>query len=407
MWNARRFSLFVFVMVVLSSCAGSPSRMTSLSRVASIEPPSEAAQEYRDSEPDPEDLTGVVVTGSRISSPRRYKVRELIVHYATDRQITARSEISPGQFDVTFGSKRDTAALHYGTAVVTIPASIHVAGNVERPQWWKLQFTSDPERHFTLRVARSLDPDQWVSLLRTEFRDNRRRLLLFVHGYNVSFEEAVLRTAQIAWDTRFPGPALLYSWASAGKVAGYPADEATAELAVTNLTRLLRQVLESSQASEVYLIAHSMGNRILTRALIDVVETNAAARERIREVVLAAPDIDADVFRTQIAPRLPGVAKNVTLYASGTDEALRASRKFHGGYPRVGDTNSGIRTFADIETIDASNEGSDFLGHSYIANSPRVLVDLRNLFLLNIPPADRGLVTVQDGAAVFWRFPTH
>lgn len=394
----------VLILLVLGGCAGSRLPLTPLESVARVQPPPEDAPIARDSDPVSENVEDeeIVVTGSQIIRSRKFVVA---VNFATDRDMNVEvGEEGERYPSVHFGARRGET-LHYGLSYVSIPASTHVIGNIERPRWWKLERTADPAHHMVLSVTRSADFAYWISSIKRSFKAKHRPLLLFVHGYNVSFDEGVLRAAQMAWDVRFPGPVVLYSWASKGKVAGYPADEATAELAVTNLTEVLRRVLRLSNAGEIYLVAHSMGNRILTRALLDVAVTDPSVNTRVKDVILAAPDIDADVFKAQIAPRLPRTAGNVTIYASSTDEALRASRKFHGGYARVGDTNGGVAVFPGIHTIDASSEGSDFLGHSYITNSPRVLVDLRNIINTRLPPQARGMLRMRSRLGTYWRFP--
>jgi len=162
--------------------------------------------------------------------------------------------------------------------------------------------------------------------------------LVFVHGYNVSFVDAARRTAQMTYDLQFTGAPIFYSWPSAGKTQDYAVDETNVEWSGPHLTQFLVDVLSKTDASDVYLIAHSMGNRALANSVADVETGHPELRTKIREIILAAPDIDADTFKNEIAPRIiaaKSATTHLTLYASSRDEALMASKVFH-GYARGG-----------------------------------------------------------------------
>jgi esterase/lipase superfamily enzyme len=115
-----------------------------------------------------------------------------------------------------------------------------------------------------------------------------KSLLLFVHGFNTTFADAALRTAQIAYDLRFPGIAMFYSWPSAGRSWGYLHDEESTQLAKSIFDRLLDD-LSLMASNEIYLIAHSMGNRIVGNTMASRVEQGKPV-STIREILLGAPD---------------------------------------------------------------------------------------------------------------------
>ena len=125
---------------------------------------------------------------------------------------------------------------------------------------------------------------------------------MFVHGYNCSFDDAAFRTAQIAHDLSFSGAPIFYSWPSSASVPKYSVDEQQAEWSQTNLTNFLDAFFDRIDAEQIHLIAHSMSNRALTRAIAGVLERRPGLSARIREIGLTPPDIDAEVFRRDIAP---------------------------------------------------------------------------------------------------------
>jgi len=321
------------------------------------------------------------------------------VFFATDRAAVV-SKHPAGKF----GGKRSQTGLSYGVCEVSIPFR-HLVGELEGPKFWKLEFSPAPDKHVTLLSTRLLSRGDLYKRLQAQFTAaGNRSALLFVHGYNVSFADAARRTAQIAYDLRFPGVAGMYSWPSAGKLASYPVDEATVEWSQGNLQRFLVDFLDTAGAERVYLIAHSMGNRALTRALAGAVTARPDLRARIAEIILTAPDIDAQVFRDQIAPALLSAGRPITLYASSKDEALGASRKFH-SYPRAGESGAALTVVSGIDTIDATDVDTSLLGHSYFAQARPVIQDLYDLITHGKRATERGgLRKVDSASGTYWSF---
>src|SRR4029077_17706276 len=129
----------------------------------------------------------------------------------------------------------------------------------------------------------------------------RKQILVFIHGFDVTFEQGTWRTAQLAYDLGFDEPPVLYSWPSMGHLRDYTVDEATFEWCVPHLKGLLADISTKCGAQMVHIIAHSMGNRILANALKEIaLAAPQGALPQVQEVILTAPDIDAGVFR-QIA----------------------------------------------------------------------------------------------------------
>jgi esterase/lipase superfamily enzyme len=216
-----------------------------------------------------------------------------------------------------------------------------------------------------------------------------RNSFVFVHGYNVTFTEAAMRTAQMAYDLGFDGAPVFYSWPSKGTLLGYPHDSDNVKWSEKNLLKFLEDFLEKSDSENVYLIAHSMGSRALTGALTALLKDKAHLQKKLKEVILAAPDIDADVFRRDIVPAITVNNQNVTLYASSTDRALLASKVFNGNV-RAGDSQN-LLIVNGIETVDATSTSTSIFdfGHSYFGQSPLMQSDLSNLIFKNLRAEQR------------------
>jgi esterase/lipase superfamily enzyme len=285
---------------------------------------------------------------------------------------------------------------------VSIPRE-HRLGEIERPTLRKLQFREDPEKHLVLMNISLLDKDPFFSTLARRIQASPgKSSFVFVHGYNVSFADAARRTAQMHYDLGFDGAPIFYSWPSQASTAKYTVDEANIEWAQSNLRAFLQELLAKSASESVYLVAHSMGNRALTTALAALAEQPGAAG-KIREVILAAPDIDADVFRRDIAPSLKKLGAGVTLYASSADRALIASRTVHGS-PRAGDSGILRVVTPGVETIDASGIDTSWLGHSYFAEAQSLIADMLNLVRNHQRAEGRtGLIKEVDAAGNYWR----
>jgi esterase/lipase superfamily enzyme len=298
----------------------------------------------------------------------------------------------------------DSERVALGMCTVSIPPD-HKQGELESPSIFRLEFEEDPQKHVVLHTVVPYGEEQFHTELKKRLAQNGNSILVFVHGYNVTFDDAARRTAQLACDLEFAGVPLFFSWPSQGNWYEYRRDEKQVRLAVPRLKQFLLDVARRSQASSIHLIAHSMGNRALTDALAEIAQVAEAEETRFNQVVLAAPDIDADIFRQQIAPAVVSKADRVTLYASSNDLALLASRTFNSGDLRVGDTSDGLVLFPGIETIDVSGVDTSLLGHSYYGSNPTVLTDLKGLLKSALPADQRPfLQPVVDQPMRYWIF---
>lgn len=295
------------------------------------------------------------------------------VLYATDRRDTGSSAPM-----LRYGVER--AELSFGTLQVSIPAG-HGRGRLEEPAPL-LPFK--PERHVSLAGLRALpDPDALLRLARARVeRSARGQALLFVHGYNVTFADAARRTAQIAHDVELDGVPICYSWPAQGYLLGYLADATNAEWTEPHLTELLSRLVRESGARRIHLLAHSMGNHVLVRALRELMRDPPRTEgPPFDHVILAAADIDAEIFERDFAPAVSAAARRVTIYVSSNDWALLGSNRLH-KYVRLGQRHQTTRHLGAIENlfvVDATPVDHGIVGHVYYGESPTVLEELRGL----------------------------
>ena len=322
------------------------------------------------------------------------------VYYATNRKETA--DPLP---DEHFGG--DRGPLGYGVVNVTVPRS-HKVGALEAPSILRLELKADPGKHVTLQSMKALGLDAWrAEITKRATALGNAGILVFIHGYNSRFADAARRAGQLSHDLGFAGPTVLFSWPSRGGVVEYTVDEQNAEWSMPDMKAVLASLASMAPGVPVYVVAHSMGNRVLTRGLKALLDEDPGKRRAFKQIVLAAPDIDADVFRRDIAPGILGKGPRVTLYASSNDRALAASRSLHGGYRRLGESDKDIVVMRDLDTVDASSVSTDFLGHSYFGDSSTVMSDLVYVIQKSLPPEERAgivLELVRGAIGNYWRF---
>jgi esterase/lipase superfamily enzyme len=311
----------------------------------------------------------------------------------------------------TVGYKRNARVL-YGEAAVRVPDSHHL-GNVERPtDWTILSFTirhvqENEKLHFVIKMARFLRIDEFIEDIKN---NGSNGALLFVHGYGNTFSDCIFKTAQIAFDMHFGGVPICFSWPSKGGILDYDYDRESALFSRDAFLEVVHLLYNEANIKKVYVVAHSMGNQIVVDALAHAQDVGIGID--LTELVLAAPDVDRDVFRSMIK-RLRIAAKGITLYASSADKALIASRIKAGGAPRAGDVpKEGPITAEGMDTIDATAIGNDLfaLNHAVFSRNRVLIDDIGRLLLASTRPPDLRSpelerVPFKSDHPRYWRFP--
>lgn len=299
---------------------------------------------------------------------------------------------------VAYGAHREKdGGVHYGYCDVSIPPT-HSVGEIERP----LLGGEDETRHVMLRRNEELKEDAFFKQVRqvlAERAADERNCFIFVHGYNVTFEKAAMRTAQIHYDLNFRGVPMFYSWPSRANVRSYFSDRNEIFYSYEHIMRFLLATAERVDAKRVHVIAHSMGADAVSRAILAMGDRGKI----FDQIILAAPDIDADVFRDQVQPRMQQLANRTTLYCSRNDWALHASYAFNDS-ARLGDSSRGIFVADGMDTVDASDIDTDLLGHSYYGDCLKLLNDVQLVIDRNLPPPERRLTSRAMEKLKYWTF---
>lgn len=317
--------------------------------------------------------------------------------FGTNRKPVDASDISKG-----FTGERDTDRVHLGICKVLIPEA-HQIGSIGSP-WWKRWLTRTDDRLKITALKEYAADDFWRSVSKhlQKLALDEREAVIFVHGYNVSFENAALRAAQIGADLSIRGCMAFYSWPSRGSTEKYMDDEASIEASESQITQFLADFARKSGAAKLHLIAHSMGNRGVLRAVNRMAaEASHQAGKPFDQIILAAPDVDAGVFK-DLCKAYAKVSRRTTLYVSAKDRAVEAAQWLH-GFPRAG-LLPPIMLVPDIDTVNVTHADLTMLGHGYVAQARIVLNDMHSLLRFGAHPKDRaGLKkeTSEDGQT-YW-----
>ena len=268
------------------------------------------------------------------------------------------------------GERSDHVA--YAKVDMTVPA-VHKIGQIERAN----RGVVDPAKYFTATsVSGYRDDAAFSKALRADIAKRGGRALIFIHGYNTQFDDAVYRITQIAHDANYKGTPVLFTWASAGRTVDYVYDNNSASAARDALEETLRLVANSG-AKRVDIVAHSMGNWVTMEAMRQLAITNDRDLDgKLGDVVLASPDIDVDVFKSQMR-RYGKPDRPFVVFASANDRALQISGLIAGRRPRLGDY-ADSQEIADLGIVVADISAvkvEDRLNHTKFADNP-ILVQM-------------------------------
>jgi len=282
-----------------------------------------------------------------------------------------------------------SGALDYATITVSVPPK-HADGQVE----WPSSPPGNPKTDFVVRQAAYIDGEKaFVRTLNSRLSAQprgRRKVLIFIHGYNTMFAEGLYRFTQIIQDSGSPAVPVLFTWASQGSLTGYVYDTNSATVARDDLEHTLR-LIAASDADEINIVAHSMGNWVTVEAIRQIkISGDTTGAHKVGAVVLAAPDIDIDVFKSQMR-RIGRPRKPFFIVISKDDQALRFSRFIAGDRGRLG-ADSNVKELAamgaivvDLTTL----KGTDSLSHGKFAQLASVAPQLERVLQEGIE-ANRG-----------------
>jgi esterase/lipase superfamily enzyme len=267
--------------------------------------------------------------------------------------------------------------LSFAEFTVSIPPA---ANRQEGEVQWPRSVPGNPATDFVTLKADVIDRKQataWFS--RTVRSVPQRRVLVFIHGFNNRFDDAVFRFAQIVHDADARVVPVLFTWPSRGSVLAYGYDRESNAYSRNALESTLRMLANDPAVGEISILAHSMGNWVTLEALRQMAIRDGRVAAKIRNVLLAAPDVDVDLFREAVVD-MGQSRPSFTLFVSQDDRALAISRRIWGDAARLGAIDPDqepYRSEFDTSGITILNlsklKTDDPLNHSKFAESPEVV----------------------------------
>lgn len=327
-----RTTIMIVALLVLASCAGGPANLIGINGI---------------------DQSYVKASGATVQN----------LFIATSR--------SRSKNLAEFYNGERSQAISLANLDVTIPKD-HVTGAIEQPRTGKL----DVAKHFTIGRPLLFDDSAAfkasVNKALSERAAGDRSVLVFVHGYNTNFSAAVLRLAQFVNDTGFKGVPVLFTWASRGQALEYVYDINSALQARIYLTQLA-SVLATTNAESFSVVAHSMGNLVTLEVLSEMVQNNVITNAPLSSVILAAPDIDLDLFKQYIKDLAP-IKDKIYVMVSKDDRALTVSGRLAGNVSRAGAADPRQLAALGLNVIDLSLvKDKSNTNHSKFAESPEIV----------------------------------
>jgi esterase/lipase superfamily enzyme len=298
------------------------------------------------------------------------------------------------------GKRSKNGGVFYGRCIVNVPVG-HKMGSTG--SGWLMRLIRGDDRLKVISIDPLKENNFWSQIISAfeKAEEGASEALLFVHGYRVTFKDAALRTAQLAYDLKIRD-AVFYSWPSAGKVMNYTVDEASAKNAIPKLAEFLKHldICAFEAGKPLNVLAHSMGNRVLLGAMQNLLKAGWVPKA-IDKLIFAAPDEDSADF-THAMNELKKVGDRKTLYASSKDKPVWLSEVIH-GYPRAG-LIPPVTVADGMDTVDASELELTFLGHSDFATERPLIYDLYQLIKAKLAAKDRqGLEKIYINGVLYWR----
>lgn len=200
----------------------------------------------------------------------------------------------------------------------------------------------------------------------------RPDVLIYVHGFNQTFETSALDAARLSDGIKFPGQTMVFSWPSKAELFDYEYDRESAMWSRDDFERVLRSIVTTPSAGRVHIVAHSMGTMLTLESLRQLhARYGDTVADRIGAVVFAAPDIDMDVFSSSIN-RIGLLASKITVITATNDRALALSGQIAGGMTRVGAAEKAAIERLGVRVIDASEEGWGIINHDLFLSNAEV-----------------------------------
>lgn len=363
-----KFSIVFFMVVIFSGCAAD--HQTGVVYPGAIDP--NAGYGIN---------TDSVDGGAKKVDEKRYAA--IKVDFATNR-----SKDSSGKFQADISDLSDP--ISYGQETVLIPLN-RESGSFRDShsamyRVWSVLGMSDASSEELISIAEGQSSvktrDQFFKGLKQSKSLGEGDILLFVHGFNVTFEDSIKRAAQVSYDIGLNLKPVVFSWPSIGEVSKYNRDYGRALGSVLDFERFARELAKSANGRKIHILVHSMGSKVVIPALAAVYKDDPVKfKKQFGNIIFAAPDFPRAVFLKEYTKVYSKIGK-ATIYMSSEDKALElSSGTYLADEEMLGFSGEKGFYYPGIDSIDITKAGGvdDILGHSGYGSSSRVLTDMHYL----------------------------
>jgi esterase/lipase superfamily enzyme len=307
----------------------------------------------------------VLVPIGDVASPGTTKVNLVVA-------TTRRPSDNPG---ILFSGERDKLVSLNEIVVSIPPEKNRKAGEVQ----WPKKLPPNPQTDFTTVSVTPLKTDVEMAGWVRPHLTKSRRVMVFVHGFNNTFEDSVYRFAQIVHDSGADVAPVIFTWPSRASVFDYNYDKESTNYSRDALEQILRAIAREPEVKDITVMAHSMGSWLTVEALRQMAIRDGRVNAKVTDVILASPDLDVDVFSKQFLA-MGKEHPRFTLFTSRDDKALALSRRISGNIDRLGQIDPSVEPYrselekAGITVIDLTQlKAGDRLNHGKFAASPEVV----------------------------------
>nr|WP_275787689.1 alpha/beta hydrolase [Rhizobium gei] len=275
---------------------------------------------------------------------------------------------------VLFTGERASQPSITDVAVSIPPDSARMVGTVQ----WPKKLPPDPQKDFAVVRVKPLsnitEGRAWLAQ-----HAGGGHAMVFVHGFNNTYEDSVFRFAQIVHDSGADVMPVLFTWPSRARVFDYNYDKESTNYSRTSLEQTLNGLVQDGHVKDITILAHSMGTWLAMESIRQMAIRQGRLPSKIKNVILASPDIDVDVFARQWS-ELGDNRPNFTIFVSQDDRALALSRYISGDVLRLGQINPAEEPYrtklekAGITVVDLTQvKTEDALKHGKFAENPEIV----------------------------------
>lgn len=342
----------------------------------------------------PPSVNQMVMNSGKLPDDDRTRKNKYDVFYGTNRQPIMERGTLIGFNDAV------NSEISYGVCEVIVPES-HKIGSIGSPLWKRLLNRKDDR----LRIDGLISLNQQLFFKHIQNIIRRMKVpakpTIFIHGFNNTFDDAVLQAAQIGYDLGVGQGMGLFSWPSKGRLLKYSADEASSDASKYQLAEFIKGFVRNTNEGGINVIAHSMGCRCLLGALEVLSKTDLEVLQKIEQVIFAAADVDAAIM-PYLAPHAVNNCTRTTSYVSDLDKALVISTWLH-DFQRIG-VMPPAYVLTGMDTILVNGLDLGNFSHTYVSSSRTILNDMHYLLKNGLAPSERhSLELVRDTTPNYWR----